>query len=63
MLLAASPLLRGVTGRYFEDNQEAQVVQGDEERSGVAAHALDPGAADRLWDYAEDAVRTWSTAP
>ncbi|MGW0082306.1 SDR family NAD(P)-dependent oxidoreductase [Streptomyces sp. NPDC003393] len=53
-LLAASPLLDGVTGRYFEDNQEARVVGADEENpsGGVATHALDPEAADRLWEYA-----------
>ncbi|GAA3165414.1 MULTISPECIES: SDR family NAD(P)-dependent oxidoreductase [Streptomyces] len=57
VLLAASPLVQGVTGRYFEDNQEARVVQGDEERpGGVAAHALDPEVADRLWEYATAAL-------
>ncbi|MFG3662302.1 SDR family NAD(P)-dependent oxidoreductase [Streptomyces sp. NPDC047706] len=59
VLLAASPLLSGVTGRYFEDNQEARTVRGGEEQpSGVAAHALDPEAADRLWEYGTDALRT-----
>ncbi|GAA3483082.1 SDR family NAD(P)-dependent oxidoreductase [Streptomyces yanii] len=59
VLLAASPLLDGITGRYFEDNQEARVVQGDEDRAGgVAAHALDPEAADRLWEYATAVNRT-----
>ncbi|MFF1837422.1 SDR family NAD(P)-dependent oxidoreductase [Streptomyces sp. NPDC058231] len=58
VLLAASPLVDGVTGRYFEDNQEARTVQGDEgPPGGVAAHALDPKAADRLWEYAAAAVR------
>ncbi|MFD5575164.1 SDR family NAD(P)-dependent oxidoreductase [Streptomyces cadmiisoli] len=58
VLLAASPLLKGVTGAYFEDNQEAKVVRGDEEeRGGVAAHALDRKAADRLWNCASVAVR------
>ncbi|MFE0627964.1 SDR family NAD(P)-dependent oxidoreductase [Streptomyces sp. NPDC058864] len=58
VLLAASPLLDGVTGRYFEDNQEAPVVDGGEERpGGVAAHAVDPVAADRLWDRAVCALR------
>lgn len=58
MLLAASPLPKGVTGRYFEDNQEARVVHGDEDQpGGVAAHALDPRAADRLWEYAAAAIR------
>lgn len=59
VLLAASPLLNGVTGRYFEDNQEARTVRGEEDQpGGVAAHALDPEAADRLWQYATDALRT-----
>ncbi|MCM0675276.1 SDR family NAD(P)-dependent oxidoreductase [Micromonospora phytophila] len=54
VLLAASPLLEGVTGRYFEDNQEAEVVPGGPEATaGVAEHAMDPAAADRLWAYAE----------
>ncbi|MFI8008191.1 SDR family NAD(P)-dependent oxidoreductase [Streptomyces sp. NPDC086010] len=58
VLLAASPLVEGVTGRYFEDNQEAPVVAADDERpGGVAAHAVDTGTADRLWDYAAAAVR------
>ncbi len=30
VLLAASPLLEGVTGRYFEDNQEARLVTDEE---------------------------------
>ncbi|MGW1006986.1 hypothetical protein [Streptomyces sp. NPDC002520] len=57
MLLAASPLLDAVTGRYFEDNQEAQVVQADAEGDDVATHALDPAATGRLCEYAADAVR------
>jgi NAD(P)-dependent dehydrogenase (short-subunit alcohol dehydrogenase family) len=58
VLLAASPLLDGVTGRYFEDNQEARVVSDDDDQpGGVATHALDPQAADRLWEYATDAIR------
>ncbi|GGT03954.1 SDR family NAD(P)-dependent oxidoreductase [Streptomyces chromofuscus] len=58
VLLAASPLLDGVTGRYFEDNQEAPTVPGGEDATGgVAAHATDPDSADRLWEYAADAVR------
>ncbi|MFI2429182.1 SDR family NAD(P)-dependent oxidoreductase [Streptomyces sp. NPDC018955] len=58
VLLAASPLVEGVTGRYFEDNQEAPVVTADDERpGGVADHAVDTEAADRLWDHATAAVR------
>ncbi|MER7569302.1 SDR family NAD(P)-dependent oxidoreductase [Streptomyces sp. NPDC097941] len=57
VLLAASPLTAGVTGRYFENNQEAEVVPGDQgEASGVAAHAVDPAAADRLWEYATETI-------
>ncbi len=60
VLLAASPLLDGVTGRYVEDNQEARIVRGDEEGrvGGVAVHALDPETADRLWEYAAAFSRT-----
>ncbi|SCG77403.1 NAD(P)-dependent dehydrogenase, short-chain alcohol dehydrogenase family [Micromonospora humi] len=57
VLLAASPMLAGVTGRYFEDNQEAAVVPGGPDAtSGVAEHAVDPAAADRLWAYAEQVI-------
>ncbi|MBL7501778.1 SDR family NAD(P)-dependent oxidoreductase [Frankia nepalensis] len=48
-LLAASPLVEGVGGRYFEDCNEAEPV-GRDGRLGVAAHALDPEAATRLWE-------------
>ncbi|MGK5443439.1 SDR family NAD(P)-dependent oxidoreductase [Micromonospora sp. URMC 105] len=53
VLLAASPLVQGIGGRYFENCNEAKPagstdVSGDE--AGVAAHALDPQAAARLWD-------------
>lgn len=53
VLLAASPLVEGVSGRYFEDNQEAEVVDGGADvTSGVARWSLDPEVADRLWDVA-----------
>jgi NAD(P)-dependent dehydrogenase (short-subunit alcohol dehydrogenase family) len=49
VLVATSPLLDGVGGRYFEDCAEARLnVPG--ERRGVAAYALDPEAATRLWE-------------
>lgn len=49
VLLAASPLVEGVTGRYFEDCQEAEsFVPGI--RRGVTDYALDPDNARRLWD-------------
>jgi NAD(P)-dependent dehydrogenase (short-subunit alcohol dehydrogenase family) len=48
ILVAASPLLDGVGGRYFEDCNEAEVGQLSA-RTGVAEYALDPEAAARLW--------------
>jgi NAD(P)-dependent dehydrogenase (short-subunit alcohol dehydrogenase family) len=52
VLLAASPLVEGVGGRYFEDANEAGPNQPGT-RTGVAAYALDPEAATRLWDVSE----------
>ncbi|KOV73593.1 MULTISPECIES: SDR family NAD(P)-dependent oxidoreductase [unclassified Streptomyces] len=49
VLLAASPLVDGVTGRYFEDCQEA-APHTPGVRRGVAAHAIDPDSARKLWD-------------
>ncbi|MEU8001276.1 SDR family NAD(P)-dependent oxidoreductase [Catellatospora sp. NPDC049111] len=55
VLLAASPLLDGVGGRYFEDCAEAEpTVAGS--RRGVAAYALDPAAARRLWEVTEQTL-------
>ena len=53
VLLAASPLLGKVGGRYFEDCNVAPVVTRRlADYSGVAWYALDPGNAERLWDTA-----------
>ena len=52
VLVATSPQLEGVGGRYFEDCDEAETVPpGDTSAaaSGVAPYALDPDAAERLW--------------
>ena len=49
VLLAASPLVDGVTGTYFEDCQQAEPFTPGVRR-GVADHALDPENARRLWD-------------
>ncbi|RKT54317.1 SDR family NAD(P)-dependent oxidoreductase [Saccharothrix australiensis] len=54
-LVAASPLLDGVGGRYFEDCREAGPADAEQPREGVAAHALDPEAAARLWEVSEQA--------
>jgi NAD(P)-dependent dehydrogenase (short-subunit alcohol dehydrogenase family) len=51
VLLAVSPQLEGVGGRYFEDCNEAAVVhRSSNVFRGVAPYALDPANADRLWD-------------
>ncbi|MBF6079323.1 SDR family NAD(P)-dependent oxidoreductase [Nocardia beijingensis] len=55
VLVAASPLLDGVGGRYFEDCNEA-VVGVLSARNGVADYALDPEAAARLWQVSSEAL-------
>jgi hypothetical protein len=51
VLLATSPRLAGIGGRYFEDCNEAEVVSGGESLPrGVAPYALDPESATRLWE-------------
>jgi NAD(P)-dependent dehydrogenase (short-subunit alcohol dehydrogenase family) len=55
VLLAASPLLDGIGGRYFEDCNEAGPNEPGTRR-GVAAHALDPEAAKRLWQVSEQTI-------
>ncbi|MET7599126.1 SDR family NAD(P)-dependent oxidoreductase [Streptomyces sp. NPDC004082] len=53
VFLAASPLVEGVGGRYFEDVNEAPQVSARPAElgvPGVASYALDPANAERLWD-------------
>ena len=52
VLLATSPLLEGVGGRYFEDCNEAELIaeRQPDTIGGVAPYALDPDGADRLWE-------------
>ena len=51
ILLAASPLLEGISGRYFEDCNEARrVAKRPADFTGHAAYAVDPVNADRLWN-------------
>ncbi|MBP2321628.1 NAD(P)-dependent dehydrogenase (short-subunit alcohol dehydrogenase family) [Kibdelosporangium banguiense] len=45
-LVAASPLLDNISGRYFEDSNEAE----------AESYALDSEAAKRLWDLSEELV-------
>jgi NAD(P)-dependent dehydrogenase (short-subunit alcohol dehydrogenase family) len=54
VLLAASPYVEGVTGRYYEDCAEAPVVHEREGHTGgVAPYVLDPDNAERLWQISE----------
>jgi NAD(P)-dependent dehydrogenase (short-subunit alcohol dehydrogenase family) len=54
VLLATSPDLEGIGGRYFEDCNEASTVDHrDTAGTGVASYALDPENARRLWDVSE----------
>jgi NAD(P)-dependent dehydrogenase (short-subunit alcohol dehydrogenase family) len=54
VLLAGSPLLKDVSGRYFDNCNEAELVDERPQGplTGVAGYALDPMNADRLWDMA-----------
>ena len=58
VLLAASPLLDGIGGRYFDDCNEAPMVSSrPADYRGVAPYALDHGNAERLWDAHRSLVR------
>jgi NAD(P)-dependent dehydrogenase (short-subunit alcohol dehydrogenase family) len=53
VLVATSPQLEHVGGRYFEDCNEAAVLEGEQlggHAHGVAAYAVDPDNARRLWE-------------
>jgi NAD(P)-dependent dehydrogenase (short-subunit alcohol dehydrogenase family) len=59
VLVATSPQLEGIGGRYFEDCNESVVLDPNAPEtsgSGVAAYALDPDAAARLWNVSIDAL-------
>lgn len=47
VFVAASPLVEGISGRYFGDANEA--APSDTDPLGLASHAADAGAARRLW--------------
>jgi NAD(P)-dependent dehydrogenase (short-subunit alcohol dehydrogenase family) len=55
VLVATSPLLDGVGGRYFEDCNEAGPNQPGT-RTGVAVYALDPEAATLLWQVSVETL-------
>lgn len=54
VLLAASPLLEGIGGRYFVDCNESDVINN--ENNDIA---LNPHNADRLWDMYYPTVSNW----
>jgi len=61
VLLAASPLLEGVSGYYFADCNEATIVDRRPEgfaepATAVAPYALDPENGRRLWELSLTAV-------
>lgn len=56
VLVATSPQLEGIGGRYFQDCNEAPVVDpasAESSGSGVASYALDPTQAERLWELSQ----------
>jgi len=56
VLVATSPLLEGIGGRYFQDCNEAPVVDAASAESsgyGVASYAVDPRNAERLWELSQ----------
>jgi NAD(P)-dependent dehydrogenase (short-subunit alcohol dehydrogenase family) len=61
VLVATSPQLEGIGGRYFEDCNQAPVVEPDPSQStgsGVASYAVDPTNAARLWELSQSALAT-----
>ncbi|WP_085915598.1 MULTISPECIES: SDR family NAD(P)-dependent oxidoreductase [Pseudonocardia] len=61
LVAAVAPEFAGVGGRYLEDGGEAPIVEDDAETDGVhgVRHwALDPTAAERLWETSEESLRS-----
>ncbi|MGW4820550.1 SDR family NAD(P)-dependent oxidoreductase [Streptomyces sp. NPDC004227] len=55
VLVATSPLLEGIGGRYFADCAEAEVLdRRGAPLQGVARYAVDPAGARRLWTLSEE---------
>jgi len=62
VMVATLPALEGVSGRYFADGNEAELITrtcGDRmaEFSVVAGWALDKANAARLWAVTEDLLK------
>ncbi|HEX7309478.1 SDR family NAD(P)-dependent oxidoreductase [Lentzea sp.] len=58
LVVATTPLLAGISGRYFEDCDEASPVEGDSHLRGVAPYAQDSESAAQLWKVSEETL--WS---
>ena len=57
LLVATLPELEGVSGRYFEDCNEAERVdRRTPDYTGVAPYAIDEANAERLWDMSKQLV-------
>ncbi|MET7632798.1 MULTISPECIES: SDR family NAD(P)-dependent oxidoreductase [unclassified Streptomyces] len=57
VLLATSPLMQGVGGRYFVDCNESETVdRRTGTLHGVARYAVDPDNARRLWTLSEELI-------
>jgi NAD(P)-dependent dehydrogenase (short-subunit alcohol dehydrogenase family) len=68
VFVATSPQFEGIGGRYFEDCNEMPVLDTGERllsagdplpNHAVAAYAVDPGNAERLWELALGAFEDW----
>ncbi|MBX3243707.1 MAG: SDR family NAD(P)-dependent oxidoreductase [Acidobacteria bacterium] len=58
ILLATSPLLEGIGGRYFVDCNETYVAESrTTDMTGVAPFAIDRDNAMRLWEYSLNAIK------
>jgi NAD(P)-dependent dehydrogenase (short-subunit alcohol dehydrogenase family) len=60
VFVGTSPVLEGIGARYFENSQQAVIDDPAAcgiDAAGVAAYALDPIAADRLWEVSEAMMR------
>ena len=61
LVAAVAPQFEGVGGDYLEDGGPATIIEDDAQvdatSGGVRRWALDPEAADRLWDVSERLVR------
>jgi NAD(P)-dependent dehydrogenase (short-subunit alcohol dehydrogenase family) len=64
VFVATSPLLAGIGGRYFEDCNQAPIIDPNVPNStifGVAAYALDPANANRLWEVSLELLQAGDT--